>query len=242
MDSAKLEHEVSAGGFHAHVWPFLYFMGFLALCGLVTKLAVDFASSNDLQLPLFWAEPRFWIYPLQTLVCGFLLWKYWKSYHFAGIGRPLLTVGVGILVLALWISPQLIFGSAPRTDGFDPEVFADTPALYWTTLFLRFLRLVVVVPLLEEIFWRGFLLRYLVRHDFLSVPFGKFRPIPFLAVALLFGLAHSGPDFPAAILTGILYNALATWTRSLGACVAAHAITNLLLGFYILATKQWGFW
>ncbi len=100
----------------------------------------------------------------------------------------------------------------------------------------------VVVPLLEEIFWRGFLLRYLVRDDFAKVQLGTFTPWSFGLVTLLFGCAHWGPDFGPAIITGALYNGVAYYTRSLSCCVFAHALTNMLLGAYIIKTGQWGFW
>jgi CAAX prenyl protease-like protein len=105
------------------------------------------------------------------------------------------------------------------------------------------------VPLLEEIFWRGFLMRHLIRDPFHTVPFGTFTWSSFVWVTLFFGFAHwgdrmwpPGQDFWTGIITSILYNLLAIYTRSLGACVVAHAVTNLLLGFYIFKTQQWGFW
>ena len=107
---------------------------------------------------------------------------------------------------------------------------------------MRVLRLVLVVPLLEEIFWRGFLLRHLIRDPFHEVPVGAFTWRSFTWVALAFGLAHWGPDFVPAIITGALYNLVAITTRSLGACVLAHAVTNLGLGLYLFRTQQWGFW
>ena len=55
-------------------------------------------------------------------------------------------------------------------------------------------------------------------------------------------LEHQPADYPAALLTGALFNWIAIRTRSLSSCILAHAITNLLLGFYIMATRQWGFW
>ena len=58
----------------------------------------------------------------------------------------------------------------------------------------------------------------------------------------MFGLAHCGPDFVPALACGALFNWIAIRTRSLSACVLAHAVTNLLLGFYIMTTRQWGFW
>jgi len=99
-----------------------------------------------------------------------------------------------------------------------------------------------VVPLIEEIFWRGFLQRYLVNEKFTSVKFGTYTHLSFFGVAGAFMLVHSPSDWPAAIATGVLFGWVAVKTKSLLACVIAHAITNLGLGIYIVTTKQWGFW
>lgn len=187
------------------------------------------------------AESKYWVFPLQTVVCGFLLLKWWRSYDFAwtkGWGLALLA---GVVVLAIWITPQWLLGHAPRNDGFNPWFFGEGSP-FWVNATLRVIRLVIVVPLLEEIFWRGFLLRYLVHDPFDQVPFGQFNWRSFLWVTLLFGGAHWGPDFVPALVTGAIYNLVAVRTKSLGACVIAHALTNLLLGVYIFRTGQWGFW
>ena len=146
------------------------------------------------------------------------------------------------MVFLLWITPQIFLGFAPRTSGFNPDVFTARPILFWLTVAFRFLRLVVIVPLVEEIFWRGFLLRYLIDEKFDRVPFGRFSWLSFVVVTGAFALSHSVPDWPAAVLTGALYNWVAYRTRSLSTCVIAHALTNLLLGMWIMSTKQWGFW
>jgi CAAX prenyl protease-like protein len=98
------------------------------------------------------------------------------------------------------------------------------------------------VPLVEEIFWRGFLLRYVVSSDFRRVPFGSFSWLSFGIVSLAFMSTHSLSDWPAALFCGALYNCVAYWTKSLTSCVVAHAVTNLLLGCWIMQTRQWGFW
>ena len=171
-----------------------------------------------------------------------MLLAFWKSY-------PLLTVKgwvpgavAGIVAFVIWISPQAFFGAPDRTDGFDPEIFRDSFELYGLTLVGRLARLIIVVPLVEEIFWRGFLMRYLIDEKFTSVGFGTFRPFSFFTVAILFMLVHSSVDWIPALLTGFLFNGVAVLTKSLWACVVAHAITNFGLGIYIMATKQWGFW
>ena len=191
----------------------------------------------------FWLHsPEYWLYPVQTLFCGALLLWYWREYDFHGVKRVPFTLAIGILVFVIWISPQLFLGKGPRLDGFNPELLASGSVAYWSTIGFRFLRLAIVVPFVEEIFWRGFLLRYLIDEKFYDVPFGTFSWLSFIAVTLGFTFSHSSADWIAAAITGALYNFVAYRTRSLGACVLVHAVTNLLLGLWIMRTGQWGFW
>ena len=219
----------------AYVVPFAVFMAGLALAEAVRSVG---SGSEALLL----RHPEYWVYPLQTIACGAALVYFRRQYDFGVRASWLMAVAGGLLALGIWISPRMLFGAAPRLEGFDPTVFSGSPFLYWTTVFARFARLVVVVPLLEEIFWRGFLMRYLIAEDFLAVGFGTFRPLSFFGVAGLFMLVHAPTDWPAAFLTGLIYNGLAVRTKSLSACVIAHAVTNLCLGIYIMSTGQWGFW
>lgn len=191
----------------------------------------------------FWlASSEYWIYPTQTIVCGILLISFRRHYDLGPLRRVFFTAGVALVVFLLWISPQAFFGFTPRTVGFNPDIFAGNSAAYWTTIVLRFLRLVVVVPLVEEIFWRGFLLRYFIAEKFWAVPFGAFSWLSFVVVIAGFGFAHSSADRIAAFVTGALYNCVAYRTKSLSSCVLAHALTNFLLGLWIMRTRQWGFW
>lgn len=227
--SSKIE---ARNGLAAYVLPMAVFIGSLALVGLFKKLGDS-----------FWlAAPEYWLYPLQTLLCGGLLLWFWRRYEFHPIARPLFVIALAVFVFLLWISPQAFFGFAPRLEGFNPDTFATQPAAYWSTVIFRFVRLVVVVPLVEEIFWRGFLLRYFIDEKFEEVPFGSFSWLSFAAVTLGFTLAHSSADWMAAAITGMLFNLVAYRTKSLSSCVLAHAITNLLLGLWIMQTRQWGFW
>ena len=97
-------------------------------------------------------------------------------------------------------------------------------------------------PLVEEIFWRGFLLRFLINEDFERVAFGTFSWLSFAVVAIAFALSHTRADWVAGLITGMLYNVVAYRTKSLMTCVLTHAVTNLLLGLWIMKTAQWGFW
>lgn len=203
------------------------FATFLVLLGVS-----DFAGTSA----------KYWVYPAQTLLCGILVARYWPRYRFKAPAHAGFALFMAALVFLAWISPQEFFGVQRRFTGFDPAVFQKNSAPWFFNLAFRFARLVVVVPLIEEIFWRGFLLRYLIRDDFENVPVGAFSWLSFAVVTAGFCFEHQRPDWPAALIAGAAFNAVAYRTRSLSACVLAHAATNLLLGIYILRTGQWGFW
>lgn len=218
----------------AYTAPFALFMTGLAAVSVAEAAGIK----NFAGVPL---PPMYWIYPIQTAVCaGALLW-FRSAYDFSGTTALKLLVGllIGVLVCGIWISPQELFHQAARTEGFDPGI---VPGLTPWMIAARFTRLVIVVPLVEEIFWRGFLLRYLVREDFTAIPFGSCSRFSFWAVVVAFTAVHAPADWPAAFLTGVLFNLVAVRTRSLAACTMAHAAANLALGLYICGTKQWGFW
>lgn len=216
----------------AYTLPMLSFVALLAL-------NVSFKKIDN----GFWlGSAEYWIYPLQTILCGGLILWFRREYQWHRLARAGFAAAVAVIVFLIWISPQALFRFSPRLIGFNPEVFAGQAPIYWFTIAFRFLRLVVVVPLVEEIFWRGFLLRYLISEDFEGVSFGKFSWLSFTAVTVLFAFSHSKADWPAALLTGALYNLVAYRTKSLSSCVLTHALTNLLLGLWIMKTRQWGFW
>ncbi|MEP6975333.1 MAG: CAAX prenyl protease-related protein [Spartobacteria bacterium] len=216
----------------AHALPMFVFILLLGLSDALKR------SQGTLWL----TAPEFWIYPIQTFLCAGLLFYFWSTYRFHPLHRPWLASGIGLFVFLLWVAPQQILHFPARLVGFNPDILAANPGFFWATVLLRFLRLVLIVPLVEEIFWRGFLLRFLISEKFTAVPFGAFSWLSFSIVTLAFGLSHSMADWPAAFLTGALYNVVAYRTKSLTACVLAHGLTNLALGFWIMTTKQWGFW
>jgi CAAX prenyl protease-like protein len=208
------------------------FVALLGLNGLLHKVDSGF----------FFRSSQYWIYPVQTLVCaGLVLW-FRREYNLERVRGVWFALAVGIAVFVLWIAPQQFLQFSTRTEGFNPDLFVNQPVAYWTTVLFRFARLVIIVPFVEEIFWRGFLLRYFIREDFTHVPFGTFSWFSFSIVALVFAFSHSMADWPAAAITGAIYNGVAYKTKSLSACILTHATTNLLLGVWIMCTKQWGFW
>jgi CAAX prenyl protease-like protein len=213
----------------AHVVPMFVFLGLLALSQLL---------SGSVVLP----HAEFWIYPVQTILCGALLLWFRRCYEFHRLKNVAFILLIGFGVFVIWIAPQRFFNFPPRNVGFDPSLLSGNPANYWLSVTFRFLRLVVVVPVLEEIFWRAFLLRFVIDEHFEQVPFGKFRWLSFAIVTVAFTFSHSRADWLAASICSVLYNVVAYVSRSLASCILAHAITNLFLGLWIMHTRQWGFW
>ncbi len=218
--------------FLAHVLPMIVF---ILLLGAINIFKRPGGS-------LWVTAPEFWIYPLQTFLCAALLFFFREQYEFHRLRQPWLVLAIGLFVFLLWVAPQQFLHFPSRRDGFNPEVLSSSPALYWIALVLRFLRLVAVVPVVEEIFWRGFLLRFLISEKFEAIPFGSFSWLSFTLVTIAFALSHARADWPAALIAGALYNFVAYRTRSLLACILTHALTNFALGLWIVATRQWGFW
>jgi CAAX prenyl protease-like protein len=197
---------------------------------------------DSAHIALWGLAPIYVVFPLQTAVCAGVLAWFWRDYALRLPAKACLAAGIGFLVFALWVAPQAVFHRHARLAGFDPGLFAGQPGLYWGEIVMRLARAILVVPLLEEIFWRGFLLRYLIDLPFEAVPFGTYRWQANAVVAIGFMLEHSMPDWPAGLVAGLLYNIVAYRTRSLSSCVLAHALTNALLCAFILTTHQWGFW
>ena len=194
-----------------------------------------------------------------------------KPWRGLGLAAALAVAGSAVWVLPASLYHQgqpgwwEWLGIAARDKGFDPNVFKDpvptdpiheaiyrsvAPAwvfhstAWFITVTLRFLRMVVIVPFVEELFWRGFLMRYVQAEgrSFLTVPFGKHSWRAFWIVTLAVTLVHQPEDYLGAFVWGALMYGLAVRTKSLGACVFMHACGNLLLGIYVMATGRWGFW
>src|SRR5690349_11883532 len=100
----------------AYIGPFVIFLALIALGEFVSKLGEGFA---------FWAlsAPRYWVYPLQTLVCAAILACYWREFHLERPRGIIFTVLIGIVVLGIWVAPQVLGLAAPRLEGFEPHFF-----------------------------------------------------------------------------------------------------------------------
>lgn len=155
---------------------------------------------------------------------------------------------VGAGVFALWIAPDLLvpgWHDAPlfsndivgRPESGYPEAGRANPV----ALVLRTVRAALIVPLAEELFWRGWLPRWMVDADVSRVPLGTFTRAGFWITAILFASEH-GSYWDVGLMAGVAYNWWMLRTRSLGDCILAHAVTNGLLSAYVIGFGEWRYW
>ncbi len=158
------------------------------------------------------------------------------------------TIALGVGVFALWIAPDLLFPNyrshwlwsnwiTGSVAGGLPENEQSNIAV----LVLRGLRASLIVPIVEELFWRAWLMRWLIDKDFWKIPLGTYAPQAFWIVAALFAAEH-GPYWDVGLATGILYNWWMVRTKSLGDLILTHAITNACLSVYVVAAGKWEYW
>jgi CAAX prenyl protease-like protein len=201
---------------------------------IVPFLAFVIGTYGGMLLPV---DP-YVLYPIKTLAVGAILWYYRKAYTEIQINFSWLAVGVGILTFVVWVVPE---GWYPQigSSQFDPFATGGGWQAY-VLIGFRLLGAVIVVPVFEELFWRSFALRWLINEDFTSVPIGKFTWFSCLIVILGFGFEHH--RWLVGLVAGVAYHGLLYYKKDLFSCIVAHAVTNLLLGIYVLVTQQWTFW
>lgn len=193
--------------------------------------------------------PTAWLYPLRVLVVTAVLLAYSRAPLAHRPARPLFSVLLGAAVFVLWIGPDVVFGPAYRhfwlfENGITGKAASSIPTALRGSLWFLALRTAscaLLVPPVEELFWRGWLMRWLINPDFQKISLGTYQAGAFWMVALMFAAEH-GPYWEVGLATGIIYNWWMLRTRNLTDCIIAHAVTNGLLSAYVLATGQFQYW
>jgi hypothetical protein len=203
----------------------------------------------------FGPASAYWFYFAKTLVGAWLIfemrpfvaemrWAFSWEAVLAGIGIFAVWVGISgewTTQNSLWAKLGLSHAPAKAAPPWNPnEQFGAGSMLAWLFVATRILGSTFIVPSLEEVFYRSFLYRYLANQNFLSVPLNRFIPLPFFATAFVFGFSHN--EWLAGILCGAAYQWLVLRKGRLGDAMTAHAITNFLLGAWIVWRGAWQFW
>ena len=219
----------------AWVIPFVLFMVLLAVRG---EFSVEDGEPGKLPF-----DAR-WIYAVSVVVVtGSLVW-FWRRYGELrqwglSLGQVLLSVVVGVVVFVLWTrltAPWMMLGEP--SAGFVPV--DENGDLMWGLIAFRWVGAALMVPVMEELFWRGFLMRWVDNQDFEQVDPAAVSIKAMALSTLVFMLAHT--QWLAAIVAGLAYAWLYKKTRSLWAPVLAHLVTNGVLGVWVVLNGYWSFW
>ena len=213
----------------ARIAPFALFIGLLALESVIGDRAGD----------------RRWLTVARPLlVAGLLLyfWRHYEELHERVRVRPgdwMIAVVLGLAVFAAWVTFDrgwAAFGGPAR--GFAP--LDGEGRIDVALTLLRLVGFVLVVPVMEELFWRSFVLRRIKSPDFLHLPPRAAGLGAFALSSALFATEHS--LWFAGLLAGMAYNLCFMRSGNLWVPILSHAITNGTLGLWILTTQSWRYW
>jgi uncharacterized protein len=191
---------------------------------------------------MFGAASNYWFYFAKTLVGAWMVWGMWPFVSEMRWAFSWEAVVVGIVIFGFWVGLDPYYPHLGK-DGaaWNPAgQFGEGSAFAWLMIVTRIAGVTLVVPPLEEVFYRSFAYRFLAKTDFLAVPLGKFMPLPFFVTAAAFGISHH--EWLAGIICGVAYQWLVIRKNRLGDAMTAHAITNFLLGVWVVWHGAWNFW
>jgi CAAX prenyl protease-like protein len=193
---------------------------------------------------LEWTFDTRWLYPVQVgLVALALIW-FWRRY--AELPRLSTLSGghwsmafiVGLIVFVLWIhldTSWMTMGEGGK--GFDPR---DDGRVNVALALFRIAGAALVVPVMEELFWRSFVMRWIDKPAFLTVSPTAVSLKALMLSSAVFAVEHH--LWFAGLIAGLAYGGLYRLTGNLWVPVIAHAVTNGLLGAWVLYTGSWQFW
>lgn len=194
---------------------------------------------------------QYWIYVVKTFLGAWMILSVRKAIPELRWSFSPVAILTGIGVFGLWVGleglyPHLsqLFSKAPiaaPTQAWNPHAyFGQGSLLAWSVIVVRCVGVTLVVPPIEEAFYRSLLYRAIERSDFLSMPLSQFAAKGFFVTSLVFGLSHR--EWLPGILCGMAYQFLVLRRGHLGEAMAAHAVTNALLAGYVLWKGAWQFW
>lgn len=189
-----------------------------------------------------------WEFPFRVCLLSLTLWVFSRDVIDLRVQRFLGSLVLGIVVFAIWVGPDVLIPGYRQhwlfqnaiTGSLKSSIPEDIRANL-TVLIFRTIRAVLLVPIIEELFWRGWLMRWLISPNFETVPLGAYTPSAMWITALLFASEH-GPYWEVGLIAGLAYNYWMVKTKSLGDCIFAHAVTNGVLCLFVIASGRWEYW
>lgn len=214
----------------ARILPFIVFIILLASTPLLVQGSAYLGFS---------AKP---VYLIRTLAAIGLLIYFWRDYselHQAPKAYQYgLAVLAGLLVFAVWILPYPAWLGGDGDGSHEPMPMREAMDVFW--LICRWSGSALVVPIIEELFWRSYFMRKLDGSDFMAVPPASVTPYAVAVSSVLFAIEHQ--LWFAGLVAGLVYAWLYRQFRVLWIPVIAHMTTNAVLGAWVVYAHQWQYW
>lgn len=218
----------------ARAAPFLLFIGFVMLGSALP--AVFAVQGIELRTS--------WLVVVRGAIIALVLLWFWSGY--AELRQPsratpadlMIAVAAGVAVFLAWIAIDQDWAVLSRSPGFMP--LRSDGSVDWVQGLARLAGFALVVPVMEELFWRSLVLRWIERYDFQSLAPREVGWRAFAITTVLFALEHD--RWLAGAIAGAAYNWLYMRSGNLWVPIVAHAVTNGVLGLWVLQTGRWEFW
>jgi CAAX prenyl protease-like protein len=213
----------------ARILPFLTYMAFLAIAELLARLGW---SAADLR----------WLYGVKIGAVVLVLAFFWRDYtelktFRLGPSGVLAAIAAGVAVLVLWVNLDAGWMTIGASAGFDPTTAGR---IDWPLVAMRIAGAALVVPVMEELLWRSFSMRWIDTPAFDTVEPSQVSIKSAILTSVLFGLEHN--LWLAGVVAGLAFSALYMRHRTIWSPILAHAVTNCLLGIWVVVTSSWSFW
>jgi CAAX prenyl protease-like protein len=187
-------------------------------------------------------------YALRCAILIAVLWYFSRDVISFRVVNPIGSLALGVAVFLIWIGPDALIPGYRQHWLFQNSITGQASGTIdaaartdMVALFFRTFRAVILVPIIEELFWRAWALRWVANTEFETMPLGTYTTMSFWVVAGLFAAEH-GPYWEVGLICGVLYNWWMGKTRSLGDLILTHAVTNGVLCAYVIATGKWEYW
>ncbi|HMP84060.1 MAG TPA: CAAX prenyl protease-related protein [Verrucomicrobiota bacterium] len=217
----QLRRKFEASPIYARVMPFVVFCIITTLGGFMGE------------------DWKFWLYALKVLVGAWLIWEMRSFVTEMRWAFSWEAVVVGVVIFVAWVGMDpfypknhILMQDTPESIWNPFARFGENSLVAWALIVIRIFGMTIIVPPLEEVFYRSFVYRYVIKYDFMKVPLRCFDGVSFVLVSVLFGAMHF--QWLPGILCGMAYQWLVIRKGRLGDAMTAHAITNFLLGCYVV--------
>ena len=213
----------------ARILPFFTYLAFLAIGELLSRLGWSAAELR-------------WLYGARIGAVVLVLAIFWRQYDELktfrlSAARVLTALVVGVVVLVLWVNLSAGWMTIGAAAGFDPTTAGR---IDWPLAAMRIAGAALVVPVMEELFWRSFLMRWIDTPAFQSLEPSQVSVKSLILTSVLFGFEHN--LWLAGVVAGLAYSALYIRHRTIWSPILAHAVTNGLLGVWVVVTSSWSYW